>query len=95
MLQLYKHHYFAEPTTISHMVNTTILTEISESIKDTKDNGTIKDFYQISNISISGNGTRQGNRKCPTGILKSVLKDYFWFSELSIRFQSKCRHFYL
>lgn len=56
-------------------MNTTIATELTESIKGTTDNKT-KDFYQISNIRISGNETRQGNRTCPTGISKNVLKDY-------------------
>lgn len=62
-----KYNYFAEPT-ISSMV-----TELSPSIKDIKDNAT-KDFYQISNIRIiSGNETRQGNRTCPTGMLRKII----------------------
>lgn len=55
--------FFAEPTM------TPMVTEFPHLINYTKVNAT-KDFYEISNIRISGNETRQGNRICPTGMLE-------------------------
>lgn len=60
-----------------------MVTELSQLIKDTKDNAT-KDFYEISNIRISGNETRQGNRTCPTGMLKKII--FGLLSYIYIRF---------